>query len=185
MKPITSSPSTSNPMHFFTPELYLQGNSSNDELVDQAETAWREATAAYREYLRSVDDRLSNSVRTLAKACFHDAEVLDAVTHHLRFPPAEPLPFLRFPTFTIFVKDDRGRPACILYLLWSDVRRHAPPAGWPFPSESRYWLYEELEVAPQRSDGWFKHKILLSTGEVLDIPFVDVFIMGPGRKTED
>src|SRR5437867_2658966 len=91
MKSPTEKPSEQ-VMRFFTPELYLKFNSSNEEEADQADEAWEAAIRAYQLHLDSVRDRMPSPVVRLTELCLHDAEVLacDEKAEPL-FPLLEPL----------------------------------------------------------------------------------------------
>ena len=51
---------------------------------------------------------------------------------------------------------------------------------WPFSKEGEHWLYDELELIDSERrpmfPGGFVHRILLSSGVELEIPFTTLFI---------
>jgi hypothetical protein len=49
------------------------------------------------------------------------------------------------------------------------------PEGWPFSKLREHWLYDEVDRLPEER-GPFWHRILLSSGVELDIPFTTVVI---------
>jgi uncharacterized protein HemX len=63
-------------MRFLTPDLYVRFNSSDDEVADQANQAWEEASARYRKHLESVEDSMPSHVRKLSQLNLHDAELM-------------------------------------------------------------------------------------------------------------
>lgn len=76
-------------MRFFTPDLFLRFNSPDDEVADEADSAWEIALIDYRKHLDGIRDRMPSQVRTLAELCLHDAELLaceQAVDPHFPFP---------------------------------------------------------------------------------------------------
>jgi hypothetical protein len=165
-------------MRYFTPELYLAGNSTDEDVVDAAEVAWDKATEAYRAYLDSVKHHMPSGVRELAEACFHDAEVV-ATRSHVVLPPAPHgvvTPIAPMPTYAILLLDAK-EPISVTYFLWDVTRIHAAVDAWRFGSRKVYWLYEEMEARQGPGELWFRHKILLSNGTVLEIPFTDAFVM--------
>src|SRR5438874_13783984 len=66
MKPPIEKPSEQ-VMRFFTPELYLKFNSSNDGEADQADEAWEAAIRAYRHHLKGVRDKMPSQVVRLSE----------------------------------------------------------------------------------------------------------------------
>jgi hypothetical protein len=96
----------------------------------------------------------------------------------LAFPFEQPAPFWAFPGWyalaVLSVKHD-GRVLSLIYLLWDRVRNHESVADWPFSKLRVHWLYDEIDIAPA-GRGMFLHRILLSDGRVLEIPFVSVVI---------
>ena len=75
MKRRTEEPSEPT-MRFFTPELYVQFNSSNDEEADRGQEAWEAAIQAYGRHLDGIRAKMPSQVRTVSELCLHDAEVL-------------------------------------------------------------------------------------------------------------
>jgi hypothetical protein len=63
-------------MKFFTRDLYLRFNSPDDTIANQADDDAEAALSAYRQYLRSVRDRLPREVQKLTNICLHDADLL-------------------------------------------------------------------------------------------------------------
>src|SRR6516165_611482 len=177
MKPQTSRPSESI-MRFFTPELYLRFNSSDDEKADRANEAWEAALSEYRRHLDGIRDHMPSQVRKLADLCLHDAELLaceQAVEPHFPFPfePFGMPPFWSALAIVSVKQDDKI--ASLIYLLWDRIREYPSPEGWPFSKAHTHWLYDEIDFASGRG-GAFLHRVLLSDGRGLEIPFVSVFV---------
>lgn len=166
-------------MRFFTPELYVRFNSSDDEEADRANEAWETALSEYREHLDGLRDRMPSQVRKLAELCLHDAELLaceQAVEPHFPIPPFEPFgmpPFWSALAIVSAKQDDKI--ASLIYLLWDRIREYPSPEGWPFSKARTHWLYDEVDLASGQR-GAFLHRVLLSDGRVLEIPFVSVFV---------
>ena len=83
----------------------------------------------------------------------------------------------------------------LIYVLWDRTRTHQPQESWPFSTQRKHWLYDEVDVAPIRH-GLFVHRVLLSDGTVLEIPFVSTLVHsfplpeanrgdGPGQIASD
>lgn len=172
-------------MNYFTPELYIRGNSPDDRVADRAEADWEDALRAYRRDLDAhvgvMNDRVAGLARDL---CLHDAELLS-----LRADVPGPLvPSLlarplRVATITL------GTPAGIvslMYFLWGAVEQGEPGCPWPFSKSRTHWLYDEVEVeARPPYPPLYRHRILWSDGGVTSIPFFDVIVQSfPERRPE-
>jgi hypothetical protein len=158
-------------MKFFTPELYMRFNSSDNEVADRADEDWETAIAAYREHLDGLRDVMPPSVKELADLCLHDAELLAWEQ------PIEPLfEFLPFRTgFAILSMRQGDEIVSLIYVLWDRVRKHALREDWPFSKLRTHWLYDEIDVCPYQR-GMFLHRVLLSDGTIMEIPFLSALI---------
>jgi hypothetical protein len=168
-------------MHFFTPELYRKFNSPDDEEADQADAAWEEAIRNYRRRLDEIRERLPSPVGKLAALSLHDAEVLsrvEVIQQGGPFFPAFPFPF-PIPVWSavaiVTVRQDADLLS-LIYCLCDRLRTIEGPADWPFSKEREHWLYDEVDVLSERLHAPFVHRILLSTGVELEIPFTSVVI---------
>ena len=63
-------------MRFFTPELYVRFNSSDEDQANAADAAWEAALQGYQKHLDGIRERLPSQVRKLSALNLHDAEVL-------------------------------------------------------------------------------------------------------------
>ena len=64
-------------MEFFTPELYLQFNSPDQETAYRADQTWENAIQDYNRHLDTFRDAMPSGVKELAeKLCLHDAEFI-------------------------------------------------------------------------------------------------------------
>ena len=63
----------------------------------------------------------------------------------------------------------------LLYSLSDHTATKDAPEGWRFSKLQEQWLYDEVDMMNDRG-GPFIHRILLSTGVTLEIPFVSVII---------
>lgn len=165
-------------MRFFTPDLYVRFNSPDDPEADEADAAWEAALAGYREHLDRLRDRMSPQVRKLAGLCLHDAELLAC---DQAVEPAFPFPFepFGFPPLwsamaVVSVKHE-GQVTSLVYALWDRLREYPAAAGWPFSRARTHWLYDEVDLAPGPRPA-FLHRILLSDGRVLEVPFLSAFV---------
>ena len=63
-------------MKYFTPELFAQANSDDEESAEQAAAQWEKAGRRYLKYIRGIRDKLPAKVGTFMDACnLHDAEL--------------------------------------------------------------------------------------------------------------
>jgi hypothetical protein len=163
-------------MKFFTPELFVRFNSADDDKADRADEEWEEAIRAYREHLDGLRDQMPSQVEKLAGLCLHDAEVLaceQPVEPFFPLSPFEPFPF--WTGFAILSLRRGNEIVSLIYMLWDRLREHAASEDWPFSKLRTHWLYDELDVSPNRH-GMFVHRVLLSDGTVMEIPFVSALI---------
>ena len=162
-------------MRFFTPELYLRFNSSDDEAADRADEEWEGALRAYQNHLEGMRNQMPQQVRKLAELCLHDCDLLgwDEATEPDLRSLSEP-----FPVWSAFSVLSLRRDKEILslnYVLWDKVRRHAAPREWPFSTSQAQWLYDEIDIASGKT-GMFLHRVLFSDGTTAEIPFAIVII---------
>jgi hypothetical protein len=89
-----------------------------------------------------------------------------------RFVPEPLLGVLRFGPATIKLQLP-GRAVVLVYRTWGNVEISATSGDWENWNGPRLWLYDEIDVA-WAPFGMFVHRVLLSSGEVFEIPFSDV-----------
>jgi hypothetical protein len=162
-------------MKYFTPELYLRCNSGDDEEADRAIEEWESAIRAYREHLDGLIDQMPSQVRSLADLCLHDAEILareDPIVPHSLLPKLGPFAF--WSGFAILSMRQGRQVVSLIYVLSDRIREHLSE-GWPFSKQRIYWLYDEADIS-LRHQGMFFHRVFLSCGTTLEIPFHSVLI---------
>ena len=180
MKPIIERPCDQT-MRFFTPELYRQFNSSDDEVADRADAAWEKALADYDKHFTGIKDRLPSLVKSLAELRLHDAEVvapIEEIASGGSGPAAEVPPTQQAPTWSamaVMTLKHQGEFLTLIYSLWDRIRQDSPPPDWPFSQHPVYWLYDELDLSPD-SNWPIIHRVLFSDGSVIEIPFQSVAI---------
>jgi hypothetical protein len=163
-------------MRFFTPELFVRFNSPDEDEADRANQDWETALDEYRKHLDGIRDRLPPQVTKLADLCLHDAELLawEQTVEPSSPPPMDPSAPESVSSATAIVSiRQEGKIVSLIYRLWDRVREHAAAEGWPFSKLRLHWLYDELDLAP---NGRFLHRVLLSDGRVLEIPFLSVIV---------
>lgn len=151
-------------MKYFTPELVLQGRTSDHDLLDRHEEEWDDRCARYEAELDYFRPHLPAGLRCI----LDDYYLHDAVLHgmgrqgHLFFivlqldtPPRSLL------TFHYDLVDD---PTIIPDALSADLRnQHAMVQ----------WQYDEIEMVPGDPPTW-RQSILLSNGWEVRLHFRDV-----------
>jgi hypothetical protein len=147
-------------MQFFTPELYMRFNSSDDDVANEADEEWENALLKYRKHLDAIRARMSSHVSKLAGLCLHDALLL-------AFEQVEE------PLIAILSVEMDGMIVSLIYHLSDRVRVHQPIKDWSFSKLRVHWLYDEIDTASGKHTS-FMHRILLSDGRVLEIPFTSV-----------
>jgi hypothetical protein len=160
-------------MRFFSPELCIRFNSSDDEVSDLANEEWEKALQDYKHHLDSIRQRMPSQVRSVAELCLHDAEVLGFQKElHSAFPFPEPFgpgPFWSVVAI-VSLKPERTIRS-LFYILWDRVREYPAKDDWHFSKLRKHWLYDEVDVAAD-DRRLFLHRILLSDGSIIEIPFV-------------
>lgn len=177
MKPRTAKPSDQ-VMRFFTPRLFLGFNSADEADADAAQDAWDAALADYHQHLAGIRERMPSPVRKLAEVCLHDAELLaseQAIEPLWSFPLESSEGRPSWSALAIFSVKQEGQIVSLIYFLWDRVREHQPVKDWPFSKARVHWLYDEVDLAPDHGR-LFVHRVLLSDGRVLEIPFTSAVI---------
>jgi hypothetical protein len=171
-------------MKYFTPQLYQQFNSFDVAEAERADEAWDVAEMAYKERLNSIKKQLPLQIVELSEICLHDADVLlrgeraEPTIGVDFFGVARPYPLPLWASLaTILAKLD-NELVCLFYCLADHLKTTPAPEGWRFSKEQEQWLYDEVDV--EMTDKWpfipFVHRILFSTGIVLEIRFVSVIV---------
>ena len=162
-------------MRFFKPGLYLRYNSDDDAIADRADREWERAIRAYKEHLATFSAQMNDGVKYVAESlCLHDAEILSfqaEIPIHPLFSSSAFSPGAA----TIWLKSNE-EIINLFYLLWDEVAESAAPKRWPFSKHHVHWLYDEIDRADAPSPSVFWHRILLSDGRVISIPFSDVIV---------
>ncbi len=163
-------------MKFFTPELYLRSNSRDDAVADCAADDWEKAISDYNKHLAKYAKQMNPRVKDLAETlCLHDAELI-SLEEHPRGPLSAPLFAFTFPVETIALRSN-GKIINLFYFLWAEAGQSRSSETWPFSQLQPHWLYDEIDLdRGQPYPPLYWHRILLSDGRVVSIPFFDVVI---------
>jgi hypothetical protein len=147
-------------MKFFTPELYLQFNSPDDQIAETAHEAWESALARYERHLNRISSRLTPATRKIAKTlCLHDGQYSGIS-----------LPLLPTGDNSLAVLSTRSDSKLIvlLYVLAEEPLIQEVGEPWPYAKDNPCWLYDEFDID---SHGIQQHEILISSGRVITLRF--------------
>ena len=150
-------------MRYFTPELYLRFNSPDEETADLADEEWGTVAADYRSNLAAIRTQLPFEIRTLAELGLHDAELI-AIKEQRE-------PLIQDAMAVLSLRNHESLTT-VSYRLWDRISRQRAMRNWPFSKAQVHWLYDEVDLAPGRRPGRFVHRILLSDGRVMVVPFI-------------
>ncbi len=168
-------------MRYFTRQLYVQFNSQNDEEADRADEAWETAIREYGKHLDDIRERMPSNVSKLAELNLHDADILsreEAIQPGAPvLYPVPPFPILVASWSAVAIVSVRlgGDILSLIYSLSDHVRVHPAPDDWQFSKLREHWLYDEVDILSE-GRGLLVHRILLSSGIELEIPFTSVVI---------
>jgi hypothetical protein len=163
-------------MKYFSAESYVRFNENDGQEADTAHTAWERAILEYRRYLKEHRDMMPTRVRMLAeKTCLHDALLLGRQMH--RSVGQNGVDSRRLLTIGLQLG---GETIVLNYFLCDSPKEFKPKKDWPFSKDQLHWLYDEVAV---NEDGHtatappsFVHRVLLSDGSELEIPFIDLIL---------
>jgi hypothetical protein len=159
-------------MKYFTPELFVRGNSDEPDEVDRVEAEWERATKRYRRHYKKIETSLPLALRKFHdEQCLHDAEVVGPAQMSLYS-----LPFNRKDVVIVAQQTNTLVPefvntlAILQYAITADPVVERPVDSPVFKATRREWLYDEIDVV---KPGVFQHEIFLSDGHVLRIRFCE------------
>lgn len=157
-------------MKYFTPELYVQGNSSDPDAVDWVEEEWERALKRYRRHYKKIEGQLPESVRYFHDHhCLHDADI---------FAPAwlspQTMPW-NFQNVVIVVQnintllpEYKNTLMFLQYAVTAEPVIDTPLHSDAFNKVQPIWLYDEIDVV---EPGVFSHEIFVSDGRVIRLTF--------------
>ncbi len=153
-------------MRYFTPELYLRFSSGNPAVARSAEAEWEQANQDYHRYLESITPKMPTQAKDYAEnICLQDTELID-----LRETRSE-----RAATIAMVVRNENKCHIYLTYFSPGTIRQITAISAWPTRPGLVHWLYDEF-ASDERQPGLFLHKIMLSDGRQVEIPFVDVSV---------
>jgi hypothetical protein len=158
-------------MRFFRPELYVQGNSSDDDLVDEAEVALEQASADYNRHWAEITAQMPSAV-----VQFHDEQNLhdaDVFAPAQFAGPGSPLGgdvLIVAQQINTLYAGFINTLALLSYATTEPPRVELPIRSPVFNPVQPIWLYDEFDVI---RPGVFTHSILISDGRIVTIQFRD------------
>jgi hypothetical protein len=177
------------PMRFFTPELYLRYASDEDDVANAANEEWESALLAYQHHLKRVMKKadVPAGIVRLPMLSLHDATVVGYPRskidsdNYVHF--GGPLPWAL--TGFLLGLDTTSGPLILAYHLWESVKIYISHPWRPRRSGQQvYCLYDELDEVSHGRKLYF-HRILMSNGEVLEIPLQNVHYFRFSRRDRD
>jgi len=148
-------------VRYFTPELYLKLQSSDEKTLHAGAQGWERAIEAYARHLEKIRAQLPPEVLAFGQSNFHDWRLLMFWPDAYGEAPANGL---------IMLLQHRKDIAVLSYSLTTLVERIDPPREWDMPLDRVYWLYDELDLGARGTKS-FTHRILLTDGTTLLINF--------------
>jgi hypothetical protein len=154
-------------MKFFTPELYVLGNSADPNEVDRAEAEWERALRRYRRHYRKIEQQLPKGLRDFHdQYCLHDADLFSPAWWTT--PVGATNVVIVVQNTNTLVPDHLNTLMFLQYTLSGEPSIETPVASDVFYRGSPVWLYDELDVV---EPGVFSHEIFVSDGRVIRLTF--------------
>jgi hypothetical protein len=159
-------------MKLFTPELYVQINSEDEDVALAAHDEWERRIKRANRHDKKIEAQLPEALRKFcAEQCLHDAD----------WNGIARLPGCSFPCnaqeiMIIACQENTLIPeflqtfAILQYTITSPPTFERPVQSKHFSEVQPIWLYDEIDAV---SPGVFSHSILVSNGLVVTIHFRD------------
>lgn len=157
-------------MKLFTPELYIQINSPDDDIAEAGHDEWERRIKRSRRHYKKIESQLPEVLRKFHdEQCLHDADW--AGFAHL---PGHVFPWNGSDVVILARQENTLIPqflntlAILQYTVTAPPLLEKPVQSSVFSDVQPIWLYDEIDVV---SPGVFSHSILVSTGLVVTIYF--------------
>jgi hypothetical protein len=152
-------------MKYFTPQLYVRGQSPDETTQREVERLWEEEVERYDRHLATIAPQLSDSLRAYADLLLHDSVVESLSRRGDRL-------------VMVLRRDVPPRDVVtVTYLLAGEpvINKEALPAEQRCPQME--FLYDELDVLPEGDQKVFVQAILFSNGWEMQLHFRDVEVV--------
>src|SRR5260370_18021578 len=154
-------------MKYFTPELYLRGQSTDNGVNREVDCLWEQAVEAYERPLQDIRGEMPDHIRRFNALVLHDAEVRIIASQEDKFlmvlrqdiPPRD----LVFLTYELVAE-----PAIERSVL---TREHS--------SQVMHFMYDEFDVVHEDRQNYFTQSILFSNGWEIALKFPDERVVMP------
>jgi hypothetical protein len=159
-------------MKYFTPELFVRGNSKDPDEVDQVEAEWERALKRYSRRYKKIEPHLPEGLRRFhSDQCLHDAEIMGPAQLSFYSLPwnGKDVVLIAKQTNTL-VPEYLNTLAILQYAVVEDTVVERPVDAEVFKTSRPIWLYDEVDLI---QPGVFQHEILISDGRVVRIRFHD------------
>jgi hypothetical protein len=158
-------------MKFFTPELFVQGNSSDDDVIDYVEAEWERRTKRYKRHYKKIETQLPLILRKFhEEQSLHDADVFAPAFLPRNAPwNGREVVIVAQQINTLFA-EYINTLAFLEYTITADPVITVPVDSPIFKKRHPIWLYDEVDLI---EPGIFAHEILISDGRVVKIVFSD------------
>jgi hypothetical protein len=152
-------------MKYFTPELYLRGQSADDAVVRAVEEAWEEASERYERHLRVIEPEMPEHVREFGNLLLHDADVYSIARRDSQL-------------IMVLRKD---APPCDVVVLTYHLTEEPHLSKGLFPKEyssvGMQFLYDEMDLIKEGGRTVYAQSILFSNGWEMALRFSDVRVL--------
>lgn len=158
-------------MKFYTPELYVRGNSRDDAVVDQSDEECERLEKKYKRYYKKIEPRLLPVLRRFhEEQCLHDADVFTPAQLPLNAPWSSPEVVIFAQQVNTLYADYINTLAILHYKITAAPLIETPVDSPVFHKGRPHWIYDEIDIV---EPGVFSHEILLSDGRVIKLLFRD------------
>src|ERR1700722_29409 len=145
-------------MKYFTPELYVQGQSDDDDVTDYVEQEWERRIKRANRHYKKIESQLPEALRKFcAEQCLHDAD-----WNGIARVPGCSFPRNGQEIMIIACQENTLIPeflqtfAILQYTITSPPTFERPVQSKVFDRVQPIWLYDEVDVV---SPGVFSHSI--------------------------
>ena len=175
-------------MKYFTPELYVLGNSPDEADWERQEEEWERQIKRYQRHYRKIKDQLPETVRRFHDDyCLHDADVFGPArfSNGPRSAKTDQVVMVVQNLNTLFAQH-LNTLMVLRYAITAEPLVQVPVPSDVFHVGQPIWLYDEIDVV---TPGEFVHEILVSDGRVIRIQFSDFRLeiaplVGPVKMSE-
>jgi hypothetical protein len=147
-------------MKYFTPELYIRGNSEDADSLIGIERDWDKALERYERRRTSIKASFPENVQRFQESgpCLHDAELLQMFQEGEQF------------ILELQPQDATTNIVILNFTLAQNPVIHTEALPEEIRSPRAFWLYEEFDIDRR---GQYSFEVLLSNGWVASLKFSD------------